>query len=476
MGKKRWLTGLVATASLVGMAGLTAVPASAEDMPWSRVSGPTAIQTSGEVARSAYPSGANVVYVASSLNPVDALPAASIGDGPVVLTDGKTIDLGQKVPQTAIIVGGTGAVPASVETLLRSKGVQNVQRLWGQTRNQTALEIAKRWVQVNGAPKMVYVTRNAGTGSPDAVAASISRQGPILTFWDAASMDAVKSTIKSLGVAKATILGGTGVVSAEEQSAVESTGVQVDRLAGANRYETSFRIAQSIRAAQGGTKVYLAAGTALKDAMVAGAFSNGVIILVPPNADGVSVQIKQLGGTTVVVIGGKGVMPDARVQAAINGNAPQQPSQPAPNQDGEYPPNNIDPATGLLIPNYGGVRFQLKQERLKHWCKDTVDNEICGKSGITTGIATDHSKQLYESGETVTLDWTTLQLDEGLNKSDFVIQVEAPSWKTQDVWVWDRAFNPQGSDVKVLSFKNKVTDPKTGKVAWTPRLYFSTLR
>ena len=115
MGKKRWLTGLVATASLVGLAGLAAVPASAEDMPWSRVSGPTAIQTSGEVARSAYPSGANVVYVASSLNPVDALPAASIGDGPVVLTDGKTIDLGQKVPQTAIIVGGTGAVPASVE-------------------------------------------------------------------------------------------------------------------------------------------------------------------------------------------------------------------------------------------------------------------------------------------------------------------------------------------------------------------------
>ncbi|MBB5847205.1 putative cell wall-binding protein [Mobiluncus mulieris] len=144
MGVKRWLVGLVAAGSMLGLAGVSAVPAVAGGLAHERLAGSSGVETSsggGEALRGEAPWP--VVYVASNRNPVDALPAATIGDGPVVLTDGKGLNLGGVKPGKIVLLGGVGAVPQAIEDQAKATGVE-VVRLAGADRNATAVAIAKQ--------------------------------------------------------------------------------------------------------------------------------------------------------------------------------------------------------------------------------------------------------------------------------------------------------------------------------------------
>lgn len=325
MGVKRWLVGLVAAGSMFGLAGVAAVPAVAGELAHERLAGPSGVETSLAVAKHTWGTTWPVVYVASNRNPVDALPAATIGDGPVVLTDGKSLNLGGVKPGKIVLLGGTGAVPQAIEDQAKGQGVE-VVRLAGADRNATAVAIAKQWVKVNGTPKNVYVTKNTGSGSPDAVAASVLRDGPILTFTSDASAAALPGVVSELKAGKVTALGGVAVVP-DSVLNTAAGGKATARLAGANRYETAFTIAKYAKAQKSGSVVYLASGTALKDAMVAGAAKDGIILLSPANGEGVKAKADALGASKLMIIGGTGVMPDTTVQAATTGVVPQ-PAQP----------------------------------------------------------------------------------------------------------------------------------------------------
>ncbi len=321
MGVKRWLVGLVAAGSMLGLAGVSAVPAVAGELAHERLAGPSGVETSLAVAKHTWGTTWPVVYVASNRNPVDALPAATIGDGPVVLTDGKSLNLGGVKPGKIMILGGTGAVPQAIEDQAKGQGAE-VVRLAGADRNATAVAIAKQWVKVNGTPKNVYVTKNTGSGSPDAVAASVLRDGPILTFTNDASAAALPGVVSELKAPKVTALGGTAVVP-DTILNTAAGGKATARLAGANRYETAFTIAKYAKAQKSGSVVYLASGTALKDAMVAGAVKDGVILLSPGNGEGVKAKADALGASKLMIIGGTGVMPDVTVKAATTGIIPK---------------------------------------------------------------------------------------------------------------------------------------------------------
>lgn len=340
MGVKRWLVGLVAAGSMFGLAGVSVVPAVAGELAHERLAGPSGVETSLAVAKHTWGTTWPVVYVASNRNPVDALPAATIGDGPVVLTDGKSLNLGGVKPGKIVLLGGVGAVPQAIEDQAKASGVE-VVRLAGADRNATAVAIAKQWVKVNGTPKNVYITKNVGSGSPDAVAASVLRDGPILTFTSDASAAVLPGVVSELKAGKVTALGG-GAVAPDSILNTAAGGKQVARLAGANRYETAFTIAKYAKAQKSGSVVYLASGTALKDAMVAGAAKDGVILLSPANGEGVKAKADALGASKLMIIGGTGVMPDATVQAATTGVVPQ-PAQPAqPKQQPQ--PSDLGPA------------------------------------------------------------------------------------------------------------------------------------
>lgn len=370
----------VGSATLVASMGMA--PAMAADLPFERLSGATGVETSLAVAKHTWGADWKVVYVASNRNPVDALPAATIGDGPVVLTDGNTLNLGGVKPGKIVLLGGTGAVPQGIEEQAKAFGAE-VVRLAGADRNATATTIAKQWVAVNGAPKNVYVTKNVGSGSPDAVAASVLRDGPILTFTGDTSAAGLAGVVAELKAEKVTALGGTGVVP-DAMVSTAAGGKATARLAGANRYETAFEIAKYAKAQKSGSNVYLASGAALKDAMVAGAAKDGVILLSPANGEGVKVKADALGAAKLVVIGGTGVMPDVTVKAAASGvvpqpqqsaqpkpqqpaqpapspqpTQPQQPSQPAPQPAGKEPVGKDCPATAPIKGNQNSMLYHV---------------------------------------------------------------------------------------------------------------------
>lgn len=166
MYTKTVLAGFAAASLLTTLSLPTA---QAGELPYSRLAGPTGVETSLAVAGHVYPGAWSTVYVASNANPVDALPAATIGNGSIVLTDNKTLSLGGKIPSKIVLLGRTGAVSSAIEQQANNLvGASNVSRLAGADRNATAREIAKEWVRVNGTPSVAYITKNAGSGPPDA--------------------------------------------------------------------------------------------------------------------------------------------------------------------------------------------------------------------------------------------------------------------------------------------------------------------
>lgn len=135
---------------------------------------------------------------------------------------------------------------------------------------------------------------------------------------------------------------------------VAANGKATARLAGANRYETAFEIAKYAKAQKNGSNVYLASGTALKDAMVAGAAKDGVILLSPPNGEGVKGKADILGATKLIVIGGTKALSEATVKAAATGVIPKpaQPQQPQeqPQQSQQVTPSRVAPFPTKLTP------------------------------------------------------------------------------------------------------------------------------
>jgi len=104
------------------------------------------------------------------------------------------------------------------------------------------------------------------------------------------------------------ILGGSGAVSPDVESALGAYASTVTRLAGANRYATAVEISQYGYAGTADT-VIVATGTGFADALAGGpaaVASGGPVLLTDPNAlpDIVAAEITRLSPSRIVVVGG----------------------------------------------------------------------------------------------------------------------------------------------------------------------------
>jgi len=173
-------------------------------------------------------------FVATGLNYPDALAASAISyalDIPIYLVPGTSIPTatmdqmevdGVTIP---VILGGTSAVGSGVETALKSRfGNDNVYRVWGENRYQTAYEISQ-WAKdvldfgMNGACVAT------GESFPDALAGGQlagARYAPmILTSSSQLSLAAQDfCTGNEMEVRHITILGGPAAVSATVRTAL----------------------------------------------------------------------------------------------------------------------------------------------------------------------------------------------------------------------------------------------------------------
>jgi len=156
-----------------------------------------------------------------------------------------------------------------------------IERLAGVDRYKTAVEICKKgWKD-----KSDYVVLANGENFPDALsAAPLAKKynAPILlTSKDVLNED-TKSELQRLNVKQVLIVGGSGVISENVESTLNSMNITVKRFYGKDRYETSIKVAEEVELNNNG--VFVANGENFPDALSVApiAAQKGMpIILVP---------------------------------------------------------------------------------------------------------------------------------------------------------------------------------------------------
>lgn len=193
--------------------------------------------------------------------------------------------------------------------------INGLNRFWGQDRIDTAIAIAK----ANFTGKVSNVVLAASSNFPDALSGSplaYKLNAPILLVGDTETDQAkvinyIKENMDSTG--NVYILGGYGVVTKAFENKVTASGYSnVKRLGGADRYETSAKIAKELNAAEN-TPVVIASGENYPDALSISSIAavNGYPILLVSKAsisDLVIEQLKTINPGKVFITGLQGAV------------------------------------------------------------------------------------------------------------------------------------------------------------------------
>ncbi len=266
---------------------VTATMSEAGPIPASRLAGPdryaTAIAVSSEFAPFFGAEG-TYVYIASGANYPDALsaaPAAAHRGAPLLLTPPTRLpasvaaEIARLEPERIIVAGGPGAVSAAVVTALRGlvDDPAKVVRLGGANRYETSRLLID---DAFGTAATAFVA--TGRNFPDALAAGAAAAavgGPVILVNGLASLadGDTRALIDELDVETLYVAGGVGVVSAALAADLATIPgvVAVERLGGADRYETSLEINRAVFSTA--TTAYLATGTGFADALAGAALA-----------------------------------------------------------------------------------------------------------------------------------------------------------------------------------------------------------
>ncbi|RQD75110.1 MAG: cell wall-binding repeat-containing protein [Candidatus Syntrophonatronum acetioxidans] len=212
-------------------------------------------QTSVEIAQAEYDEVDNVI-IARGDDFADGLAASFLAgalEAPILLTRQNVLpqvieeaieDLGAS---KAYIMGGEGAIHPSVQEALEEIEGLETERVSGDTREGTACEIARAGEAFLGDTAFIV---NGYTGQADAMvagAAAFKNNWPLFIVKQGEIPPVTLEAIEEFGIENIYIVGGTAVVSASVEEALE-TMVQgsVERLYGANREETSVEFAREM--------------------------------------------------------------------------------------------------------------------------------------------------------------------------------------------------------------------------------------
>ncbi|MGG4169038.1 cell wall-binding repeat-containing protein [Rossellomorea vietnamensis] len=183
----------------------------------------------------------------------------------------------------------------------------NVYRIYGNDRYETAIEISKAgWP--DGSDTVVLAR---DTTFPDALAGApfaYQEDAPILLNPKGSLNNKVKERIKELGAKKVVILGGEGAISGEVARELRKNGLDVQRIGGETRYETAANIAKQL----GNYKqAVIAYGGNFPDALSIAPYaaSKGIPILLSPKQE-LAIETKEAlkSVTDTIIVGGKAVI------------------------------------------------------------------------------------------------------------------------------------------------------------------------
>lgn len=269
-------------------------------------------------------SSSKYVIVASGGKYADSISAAGLAgalDCPIVLTAPSS--LSPEAAQTIKDLGATDAILLGLEDVASQQVeldlhglVGTVTRLGGQTRYDTQMRIYEYGAEKGYWGDTVVVA--CGTNFADALAISplsFKLKAPVFFVDNSLTFpDAQAQALVSCGKTKFIIAGGTSVISKEAESFLADMG-SVVRLAGDNRFETSYEIAKySVSMGMSWEGAAFASGMVPYDALGGGPVqgrANSVIVLATSSAY-LSAPIVPISGQPAVkFFGGRDVFPNS---------------------------------------------------------------------------------------------------------------------------------------------------------------------
>jgi uncharacterized repeat protein (TIGR01451 family) len=272
----------------VGLGGDPGTPGDGEAR---RVSGASRVETAVAIAREQFPAADDVV-LARADDYADALagtPLAHDLRAPILLTSRERLDdvvadeVARLRARRVYLLGGEAALAPAIAADLADRGLV-VERVGGTNRFDTARLVAQRL----GGDEVFVVKGNDADrrrGWPDALAVgplAAHLGAPILLVESDRMPAETLAAIRAIGASRGTVVGGQAAVPDAVAAEAGALLAPLERVAGANRYETSALVAErGLAAGLAARRVWVAQGDNWPDALAAGpaAAADGVVLL-----------------------------------------------------------------------------------------------------------------------------------------------------------------------------------------------------
>ncbi|MFQ4737526.1 cell wall-binding protein Cwp10 [Clostridioides difficile] len=267
-----------------------------------KLKGADRFETAIKISQSGWTKSDTVVIVngedKSMVDGLTATPLASVKNSPILLSSNeklpqKTVEeLKRLNPSKVVVIGGNNSMPNSVvESIKAVNSKISVQRIGGDTRYQTSINIAKEIDKTNNVSKL-YI--GAGNGEADSLSiaslAGKEKTPIVLTQKDGVDNEA-EQFIKSNKVSNIYFIGGVEKISnkaIEQVGKIANKDISNNRVAGQTRQETNAKVIDKFYSQSKLDGVVVANQDKLIDALAVGplaAKNNSPVILATNTLD-----------------------------------------------------------------------------------------------------------------------------------------------------------------------------------------------
>ncbi|MGX4598586.1 cell wall-binding repeat-containing protein [Faecalimicrobium sp. JNUCC 81] len=238
-------------------------------------------ETAIEISKKGWSSAKEAVIVNDSAlaDALTATPFAEAKDAPMLLTQNNKLDERIKAElkrlgvQKVYLIGGTNVLKKSVEDALKAEKL-SVDRIWGNTRYETSLEIAKRLDSTKDVSEIAVV--NGDKGLVDAISVApvaADKDMPVILSHPSKGTQVSDEFIKGEDIKTSYIIGGTSAVSNE----IGNKFPNAKRLDGANRNETNAKVIETFYTEKELKNAYVAKDGMAKESELIDGLAVGVL-------------------------------------------------------------------------------------------------------------------------------------------------------------------------------------------------------
>ena len=312
----------ISTAMAITMVAGSVVisPVSAATTSNESLIGKNRIETAIKISKDGWKSAETVILVNDSAIPdaLTATPLAHAKNAPILLTgkDGLKKETADEIKRLGakdvIMIGGDAVLPEKIEKDIKALNIK-VDRVKGATREETALEIAKRLDGIKDGSEIAVVNGTTGLADAVSIAAAAAEKGmPILLANPKSGLAAVEKFIKGESIKSSFIIGGKTVLPEKLVASLPSK----QRIGGSNRNDTNAKVIEKFYADRNLDNLYLAKDGMSDSGQLIDALAVGA--LAAKNGAPVLIASKKLSETQKKVINTKRV--DTITQVGGNGN------------------------------------------------------------------------------------------------------------------------------------------------------------